>query len=110
MKTFEYKGDTFAVIEGEVWVKLASGAPPPIVETAKLAKKRGRKKGWKSGMPPRARKERARLEPDDLKQIKEMINAEYPVQEIATKYDVSATYVYNIKVRMKKDGELTLQP
>lgn len=58
------------------------------------------------GRAVKKRKERVKIEPDDFKHMKEMITADYPVQEIATKFDVSAGYVYQIKTKMKKSGEL----
>jgi hypothetical protein len=50
-----------------------------------------------------------RLERSDIAHMKEMINAGYGTKEIADKYGVNLQYVYNIRARMKKSGELSLE-
>jgi DNA invertase Pin-like site-specific DNA recombinase len=114
---FEHKGETLAIIDGELWLKLPQAGTAPISETASEPKKRGRKPGF--GMKATQDKIKAyklrsglqearvaRIEPEDMKQIKEMVNAGYGAQDIATKFNVKVQYIYNIKMRMKKDGEL----
>lgn len=102
MKQFEYKGDTLAIIDGEIWLKLGCPADPVVADLAVAPKKRGPKPG--ATFKPKDKL----LEQADVARIKEMINAGYKAQEIATKLGVGAQYVYVLKMQMKRKGELTL--
>jgi len=134
MKRYVINGQQILLYDEKLWVlkepelvaQHESITTPP--STAKPKKKRG----WKSGMPPRkrtvetseeptdqdlasideeqapTRKSRERLTPEDFTQIKQMINADYPIIDIARKFSVSLPYVYQIKTKMRKEGELTI--
>jgi hypothetical protein len=102
VKIFEYKGDTFAIIDGDLWLKLPSGDSPSVSEIADVPERR-RRRSRKTGTTNKT------IEQDDAKRIKEMINAGYKASEIAQKFGVSSQYVYMMKMHMKKNGELTMQ-
>jgi transposase len=51
-----------------------------------------------------------RLEQTDLARMKEMIIAGHKAVEIAPRFGVSSTYVYQLKMSMKKKGELADVP
>ena len=62
-----------------------------------------------SGRPKKekATGRKAKLEPEDFQRMKNQINARVDSQAIADDFGVSISYVYTLKAKMKKDGELT---
>lgn len=106
MQTFEYKGDTFAVIDGHLWVRLASMQPSSLVAVeAPASKKRGRKPGSRprNSMSDtrRAIREykprRKRLGPDAEEAIKQDIAGGLGMADAVKKYDISVGTFYRLK-------------
>lgn len=113
MQKYSYNNQIFLIIDGELYVRIEAFGLEKINEVVTEAepKKRGRPKGPRNPRGPKPGGHLSRgklLEQEDLKQIKEMINAGYKAFEIAQKFEATAQYIYNIKMKMKKDGELTL--
>jgi hypothetical protein len=117
MKRFQIGDRTIVVIEGEVYEHVKAFGDEPATTTPAAKPKR-------ASRPRRSRRFRDssaggllmteadtkdRLERSDIAHMKEMINAGYGTKEIADKYGVNLQYVYNIRARMKKSGELSLE-
>lgn len=117
MKTFEYKGDTLAIIDGDLWLKLPTGATPPISENVDVPKKRRKKRGRKPRVPEGEREHvesgvidgrrgrKPRIEAETLELLKQDIRDGGPSGVIAAKHNVPVHVVYNTRLRMKADGE-----
>jgi hypothetical protein len=106
MQLFEYKGDTFAVIDGHLWVRLstAQASESPPVEVPVL-KKRGRRPGSRPrgamSDTQRAIREykprRKRLGLDAEEAIKQDIAGGLGMADAVKKYDISVGTFYRLK-------------
>jgi DNA invertase Pin-like site-specific DNA recombinase len=96
MKTFEYKGDTLAIIDGDIWAKLSLAAINTVEEQPK---KRGRKRLGTLQQITRnmERKRRNRLGPDAEQTITAEISAGMGLTEACKKYDISVSTYYRLK-------------
>ena len=105
MKTFEYKGDTLAIIDGELWLKLPISAPPPMPEIGDVTKKRHyKKRGRKPGrtgtlqrIVDHQRRRRTVLGPEAEETIKAEIEAGMKMSEVCKKYEISVSTYYRLK-------------
>jgi DNA invertase Pin-like site-specific DNA recombinase len=110
MKIFEHKGDMFAIIDGDLWLKLSTATTSPVSEVVNAPKKRGRRKGWKQykrdGSPLsmteaqkriREYKPRKYLGPEAEEVVKADIGAGMSLTETCKKYEISVSTYYRLK-------------
>src|SRR5690349_20341581 len=116
MNKYQIGETTAIVVDGELYIKanpLTATAQPPGV-SAKATTRRGRPKSHRvsrnlsshDGLLDTESDVKGRLQQEDIRLMKEQINAGYGAKEIARKFDVTPNYVYVLKNKMKKDGEL----
>lgn len=106
MKKYNLMGINYVVDGDDIYKQI--GTSEEVAESFKKEVKQPKKREVKIPTVDieTGEERKGRLEPDDVKQLKDMINAEYPPVEIARKFQVSIQYIYVIKSTMKKNGEL----
>jgi len=59
-------------------------------------------------LTPTGRKRRKRLEPGEVKEIKELLKKKVEVKDIANEYDSSTSAIYRVAKEMKTDPDYTM--
>jgi len=101
-----------AVIDGELYQRLpANGSAAPLKVADKTLRLPRRKRIYGSSHSDVLTTEsevKGRLQQDDINRMKTMINESHKAGAIAERFGVRLAYVYGLKNRMKKAGELTI--
>lgn len=99
MNTFEYKGETFAIIEGAVYVRLSVCTPvmPALVDVPRRRGRRPKKHLNQVVAETMERRRRKRLGPEAEETIRVDLEAGMGLTEACKKYDISVSTYYRLK-------------
>lgn len=103
MKTFQYNDQTFAVIDGDLWLKLPLSVTPPVLPDAMPARKRRKKRVSGSQSMTQAQQRireyrpRKHLGPDAEEAVKADIAAGMSLTETCRKYEIAVSTFYRLK-------------